>query len=146
MDFDPQTSREIFECQLCGDCCRGFGGTYVTDQDILAIAAYIQADPTTFVATYCDMAGSRPVLTLGSDGACIFFQKEKQCIIHPVKPHMCRAWPFIQTLLKNPENWNAMASACPGMKKDVPQEILVQIVVQEINKRGSINIGKQQIR
>lgn len=136
MDFKAETGEDIFECKRCGDCCKGFGGTYVTDRDILAIADFIQADPATFVADYCDLAGSRPVLTLGPEGSCIFFHTEKQCAIHPVKPHMCRAWPFIQTLLKNPENWNAMASACPGMKKDIPYKNLVQIVAQE-NKKHS---------
>ncbi len=134
MDSRYKTAEDIFECQLCGDCCNGFGGTYVTDEDILKIASFIDADPKTFVATYCDYAGSKPVLTLGANGACIFFEREKQCTIHPVKPYMCKAWPYIKTIIKNPENWNAMAGACPGMKKDIPHKDLKQIVVVESQK------------
>lgn len=131
MDSKYQTAQDIFECQLCGDCCNGFGGTYVTDQDIANISCFIQADPTTFVATYCDYSGSRPLLTTGSDGSCIFFDKEKQCTIHPVKPYMCKAWPYLKTLIKNPENWTAMASACPGIKRQVPPKDLQRIVARQ---------------
>lgn len=134
MDSKPvyKTSKDIFECRQCGDCCKGFGGTYVTDQDISRIASFIRTDPDTFRNDFCDHSGSRSVLTLGPDGYCIFFHKKKQCMIHPVKPYMCKAWPFIKTIIKNPENWNAMADSCPGMKKDIPHKDLQQIVASEI--------------
>ncbi|MBU0969035.1 MAG: YkgJ family cysteine cluster protein [Proteobacteria bacterium] len=134
MDSKDTPARDIFECQLCGDCCKGFGGTFVTDQDIGRICSFIKADPKTFVADYCDYSGSRPVLTLGATGSCIFFHKEKQCTIHPVKPYMCRAWPYLKTIIKNPENWNAMANSCPGMKKNVPHKDLAEIVAHESQK------------
>ena len=131
MDSKYQTPEDIFECKLCGECCTGFGGTYVTEQDRVSIASFIHVDPDAFLKDFCDMAGSRPVLTQGKDGRCIFFDTKKQCTIHPVKPYMCRAWPFIQTIIKNPENWNAMAGSCPGMKKDIPYPDLIRIVAKE---------------
>ena len=126
-----KTWDDIFECQLCGDCCNGFGGTYVTQQDIINISTYINFDPEKFISRYCDRSGSRHVLTLGKDGCCIFFDKINQCTIHPVKPYMCKAWPFIRTIIKHPENWNAMANSCPGMKKDIPYKDLQKIVAME---------------
>jgi len=134
MVSEYQSCDDIFVCQQCGDCCKGFGGTYITDQDIINISAFIKFDPEKFVAKYCDKSGSRSVLTLGIDGNCIFFDSVKQCTIHPVKPYMCKAWPFIQTIIKNPENWNAMANSCPGMKKDIPYKDLVKIVDTQKNK------------
>ncbi len=131
MDSNEKTSRDIFDCQLCGQCCKGFGGTYVTRADIKNIAVFIKADPDTFAATYCDMSGKRPVLTLNDQGTCIFFDPEKQCTIHPVKPYMCKAWPFIKTIIKNPENWDIMANSCPGMKKQMPHKDLQRIVALE---------------
>lgn len=143
MDSDFKTGDDIFKCRQCGDCCNGFGGTYVTKQDIIHISNYIKVDPEKFVARYCDPSGSRNVLTLGKDGYCIFFDKVKQCTIHPVKPYMCKAWPFIQTLILHPENWNAMANSCPGMKKDVPDKKLQEIVTAEKEKLDtSINQWK----
>ena len=103
----------LFECRQCGECCNGFGGTYVTPADIAAIAAHIGADPETFVRDYCRMAGSRPVIAQGEDGYCIFF-RDRRCTIHPVKPRMCRAWPCIESVLKDPANWRDDGRVLPG--------------------------------
>ena len=134
MDSEYKTGKDIFDCQQCGDCCNGFGGTYVTQQDILNISNYIHFDPDKFVTRYCDRSGSRSVLTRGADGYCIFFDKIRQCTIHPVKPYMCKAWPFIQTVILHPENWNIMANSCPGMKKDIPHKDLITILTIEKDK------------
>ncbi len=137
MGSDFKTCDDIFECRQCGDCCNGFGGTYVTKQDIINISNYINVDPEKFIDEYCDKSGSRVVLTLGKDGYCIFFDKTKQCTIHPVKPYMCKAWPFIQAVIKYPENWNIMANSCPGMKKGIPYKDLQKIVKREKEKLTS---------
>jgi Fe-S-cluster containining protein len=137
MDADQLTGSDIFECRMCGECCTGFGGTYVTDLDVQQISRFIKVDPASFTNVYCDRSGSRFVLTRGKDGRCIFFDTEKQCTIHPVKPYMCRAWPFIKTLIKNPENWDIMANSCPGMKKGVNHEDIKSIAAHEKRKRDN---------
>lgn len=134
MDSKQPTATDIFDCKQCGQCCKGFGGTYVTREDIQKIADYIKADPDIFLDRYCDMSGSRPVLTLAQNGCCIFFDPEKQCTIHPVKPYMCRAWPYIKTIITHPENWDIMANSCPGIKKGVPHTDLQRIVAEEKEK------------
>jgi Fe-S-cluster containining protein len=128
------TADDIFTCTQCGQCCSGFGGTYVTPSDIRRIADFIGSDPDTVASSFCRISGSRPLLAQNADGFCIFFDRERQCTIHPVKPYMCRAWPFIRTLVKNPENWDAMAGSCPGMKPGVPVDHLRSIVEAEIRK------------
>ncbi len=138
MDSKELTTRDIFDCKMCGQCCNGFGGTYIDSDDIQKIAAFINADPANFVEKYCDMSGSRPVLTLAENGCCIFFDTEKQCTIHPVKPYMCRAWPFIKTIIKNPENWDIMANSCPGIKKGIPHKELQRIVTKEKEKLDKV--------
>jgi hypothetical protein len=130
----PTTGDDIFSCRQCGDCCKGFGGTYVTALDIGRISAYIGFDPDLFPARYCEKSGSRYILACGKEGYCIFFDREKQCTIHPVKPYMCKAWPFIEAVIRHPENWNMMANSCPGMKKDIPKEALEKIVGYEKEK------------
>jgi Fe-S-cluster containining protein len=133
MDSKISKGDDIFMCIECGACCHGFGGTYVSNDDIKTISKFINCDPDTFLKKYCTRSGSKYVLIQGQDNNCIFFDKEKQCTIHPVKPYMCRAWPFIKTIISNPENWNAMADSCPGMKKDVDHKTLIQIVKHEIS-------------
>ena len=135
MASEYNTPADIFECRQCGVCCTGFGGTFVTPEDIFRISAHIQADPDNFVSRFCDMTGEGPVLTQGPDLRCIFFNDAAQCTIHPVKHRMCRAWPFLETLVKNPENWDAMASACPGMTPAVPFADVIRIVSARITTR-----------
>lgn len=132
--MEPETisGAEIFDCTQCGQCCTGFGGTYVNGNEIKRIASFIACDPEAFTRQYCDRSGSKWVITQGSNGSCIFF--DKNCTIHPVKPYMCRAWPFLRTIIKNPENWEAMAKSCPGMRKGVALDLLSKIAAQEVER------------
>ena len=49
MTQNKVTSKDIFHCEQCGDCCTGYGGTYITPKDITAIADYINADAEKFI-------------------------------------------------------------------------------------------------
>ena len=60
--FNAMESTDIFECTNCGDCCKGYGGTFVTEKDIEAISDYIKADVKCFVEEYCQISGGKPVL------------------------------------------------------------------------------------
>lgn len=120
----------IFNCRKCGDCCRGYGGTYVTEEDIRRIAAYIGEDPVRFKNRYCRMSGNRPVLAQAENGYCAFW--EELCTIHPVKPRMCRRWPFIDAVLKDIQNWEIMGASCPGIRTDLPDEVVRETVARSI--------------
>ncbi|MCJ7830330.1 MAG: YkgJ family cysteine cluster protein [Desulfobacterales bacterium] len=120
----------IFECRQCGDCCKGYGGTFVTSADIAAIARFIGTEPDSFVERYCQMSGRRPVLAQRADGYCVFW--DGLCTIHPVKPRMCRAWPFIDSLRVDIHNWQIMAYACPGMRADLPDDVVAWCVKREL--------------
>ena len=129
---DSLTADDIFVCQQCGDCCQGYGGTYVTEADIERIAAHIGETPESFLANFCDDSAGKPVLTQNDSGKCVFFGEN--CTIHPVKPRMCRAWPFIANVLREPGTWETMAGACPGIRTGIPEEILKRIVGEELAK------------
>ena len=132
MPYKHLGADDLFSCRQCGDCCRGYGGTYVTADDIAAIAAFIKVDAASFEGKYCRMSGGRPVLAQKPDGFCIFF--DKLCTIHPVKPKMCRAWPFIRAVVADPGNWHIMAGFCPGMRTDIPEDIIRKVTLDEIKK------------
>lgn len=117
MPSDWVAPEHLFNCQKCGDCCKGYGGTYVSETDIDAISRYIGEDPERFVAVYCSRSGKKLILTQRKDGYCIFW--DLICTIHPVKPRMCRIWPFIESILVDPINWRIMADSCPGIRTDV---------------------------
>ena len=122
----------IFDCTQCGDCCKGFGGTYIGQADMEAIAEFIGVSLSEFKSTYCTSSGRRQVLIQGADGYCIFHKGN--CSIHPVKPRMCRQWPFIPSLQKDINNWRMMASVCPGMRQDVPDHQLSACIEAQLEK------------
>ena len=111
---------------MCGDCCRGFGGTYVNRADIIAICEYTGILPEFFVQRCCVPSGNRLVLKQKQDGYCIFW--DQKCTIHPVKPRMCKAWPFIESVLVDVGNWRVMASMCPGIRTDVSKDEILRCV------------------
>lgn len=114
MPSEPPEPGDLFECRQCGECCRGYGGTYLTDADIENISSYTGIPRTKLIESYCSESAGKYVLRQKKDGYCVFW--DGLCTIHPVKPRMCRAWPFIENLLREPSNWDAMAGACPGMR------------------------------
>lgn len=135
MTSDPRTPEDIFNCRQCGDCCKGYGGTFVTDTDIEMIARYIAVPKEDVATQYCQFSGKRRVLAQNSDGYCIFWNNGL-CGIHPVKPRMCREWPFIQAVVSVPANWKMMATVCKGIRTDVPDSIIRDIVAEVIKKRN----------
>jgi Fe-S-cluster containining protein len=72
------------------------------------------------------MSGHRLLLAQRKDGYCIFW--DQLCTIHPVKPLMCRKWPFLESILVDPANWLIMADSCPGIKTEVDTAILKRFV------------------
>ena len=132
MSSDRISPAELFRCRKCGDCCKGYGGTYLRSEDIEAISRFIGSTPEGFVAQYCSLSGTKPVLAQKSDGYCIFW--DKICTIHPVKPQMCRRWPFIRSILVDGNNWLVMANSCPGINTDFPVDIVQKYVKKTLGK------------
>jgi len=138
MPYDAVKPEDIFQCQQCGDCCRGYGGTFLTEKDVIAISAYLKIDPKSFLETYCAYSGGRPMLAQKEDGYCVFW--DKLCLIHPVKPRMCKAWPFIESVLTDIRNWEIMSAFCPGIRTEFPPEIIRTCVKKELEKTGARNL------
>jgi uncharacterized protein len=134
MPFETGMFR-IFECQCCGDCCKGYGGTYVTESDIRAISAYIGVPEERFIEDFCTLSGQKPLLRQGENGYCIFWNR--LCTIHAVKPRMCRAWPFLNSIIIDPTNWRIMADSCPGIRTDFTDETIVSTVQKELDEMKS---------
>jgi len=127
---------DIFTCKNCGQCCKGYGGTVVTENDIQTIAAYVKEDPERLVDKYCQVSGRKLVLAQGPDDYCIFW--DRRCKVHPVKPQMCRAWPFIESVLCDIDNWRIMAASCPGIRIDIPDQLIRARVAEELRRIQSM--------
>jgi Fe-S-cluster containining protein len=123
---------DIFKCRQCGECCKGYGGTFVTEKEIKAIVDYLNTDPESFVDNYCRVSGGKAVLAQGRNAYCVFW--DGLCTIHPVKPRMCRNWPFIKSVLVDITNWHIMAELCPGIRTDFPDNVIKECVRKELTK------------
>ena len=130
MPFKKIGPESLFQCQKCGDCCKGYGGTYVTENDIEKISSYIGLPSQQFISQFCCMSNGKLLLAQRADGYCILW--DEKCTIHPVKPRMCKAWPFIPSVLADPNNWNIMASVCPGIRTDYPDEVIADCVKKKV--------------
>ncbi|MBT8342051.1 MAG: YkgJ family cysteine cluster protein [Desulfatitalea sp.] len=122
----------FFECQQCSQCCLGYGGTHVTDEELDDLARFFGQTVATVRSRYCVVSGEKTMIAQGANGNCVFLQKG--CAIHPVKPHMCRRWPFIPGLMADLTNWYVMADACPGMRRDVDEQALIAFMKRELLK------------
>lgn len=131
MPSDPVTPEQLFECTRCGQCCQGYGGTYLSDRDMENIARYLGISRKKLAGDHCAISCGRYVLRQKADGYCIFW--DGLCTIHPVKPRICRAWPFIENVLREPSNWDVMAGACPGMRTGFAVKEIVRCVRQKLN-------------
>ncbi|RJR34804.1 MAG: YkgJ family cysteine cluster protein [Desulfobacteraceae bacterium] len=109
---------KAFECKQCGECCRGEGGIRVQGEEIGKIARFLSITDSEFISTWCFLRHDRYYINTGTDGFCAFFEREKQCTIHPVKPLPCRLWPFYSALLADADNWDLAKGACPGINRD----------------------------
>ncbi|MCF8036854.1 MAG: YkgJ family cysteine cluster protein [Desulfobacteraceae bacterium] len=135
MPSNPVTSEDLFECRQCGQCCHGYGGTYLSTADIENIAGYLGISGYELIEKYCTVSGGRYILRQKPDGYCVFW--DELCTIHPVKPRMCRAWPFIEAVIFDPANWDAMAEACPGMHTGFDKQDIVRCVRDKLEEPDS---------
>jgi Fe-S-cluster containining protein len=117
---------DFFECQKCGECCKGYGGAFVNNHEIERISAYLSIDRERFLSDYCDWSGRRPLIRTSESGYCVFW--DELCTIHEVKPRMCKVWPFIESILVDKANWSIMKSMCPGIRDNGNLDGLVDCV------------------
>ena len=125
-----------FTCVLCGECCRRYW-IPVTHRDAARIVKYTGMKPREFLALFPkDMAADwdEPVIRLRDgeyylvlkkrlDGTCIFNKwigDKLVCSVHPVKPNVCRYYPFIYWLdsgVVKFEVYDKALGYCPGINK-----------------------------
>ena len=118
---------KVFECKMCGECCRGEGGIIVTKSEIERISNYLNISQKEFIEHYLTRTPSgKYSIKMSKEGYCIFFNKNKGCIIHKVKPNICRAWPFFKGNLEDVLSFNMAKTYCPGIHRDVSYRDFVE--------------------
>lgn len=108
-----------FRCTGCGDCCTGESGfVWVNKQEIAALAERLGMEIEQFEARYVQRVGIRKSLKEYANGDCVFFDgKTRRCNVYDDRPRQCRSWPFWESNLRTPEQWEQTCEECPGAGK-----------------------------
>lgn len=105
-----------FECTQCGNCCTGSPGfVWVTEDDVRAIADYLDKPIGEIRLMHTRPARGKSSLTEFANGDCTFLDPQTRgCKIYPVRPIQCRTWPFWNSNIATPEAWQETCRDCPG--------------------------------
>jgi Fe-S-cluster containining protein len=119
-----------FECTRCGKCCTGDPGyVWVTEDELAAIAAFLGQPLREVRDLFTRKARGKITLRERDNGDCTFWDTKRGCTIYSVRPPQCRTWPFWDSNVATPEDWEHTREACPGAGKgDI-------IPVEEISRR-----------
>ena len=109
---------KAFECRMCGKCCYGVGGIFLTGEDTDRLVRHFQTTQEDFLSRYCEIRHGRTYLRTGNDGFCVFSRNGKGCAVHPVKPARCALWPFFPANVKDRDTWRLAQDACPGINPE----------------------------
>ena len=115
----------VFQCRQCGDCCVGRGGILVRPDEVKAMATLLGLSEAEFCRRFVEASALGPRLTV-ADGVCVFLMAGSLCRVHPVKPFICRQWPFLAALLVDPDELENAKTACPGINPESTHEDFVE--------------------
>ena len=103
-----------FTCRRCGACCTGAPGIVrVNDEEITAIAAYLDQPASRVIQTCLTVWENGYRIKEADDGRCLFY--ENGCRVYPVRPTQCRTFPFWFRNLRSEARWMAIQRDCPGI-------------------------------
>ena len=122
--MDHTDKSPVFHCRQCGDCCAGRGGIHVRPQEVEAMAAHLSMSVEEFRRNFVEASATGPRLTV-ANGVCIFLLEGNNCRVHPVKPFICRQWPFLPALLVEADELEHAKGACPGINPSCSHEEFV---------------------
>jgi uncharacterized protein len=106
-----------FACQPgCTKCCEQQGFVYLTESDIIRLAAFLEMTALAFEHRYVYRTRNLRRLRVPRHAQCEFL-KEGGCSVHKAKPLQCAAFPFWPELVGNGKNWRKTGEWCPGVGK-----------------------------
>jgi Fe-S-cluster containining protein len=98
---------------------------WVNRDEIAAMADEIgAADIADFERQYIRKIGIRKSLTEFPNGDCVFYDEAtRRCKVYAARPRQCRTWPFWDSNLRTPADWQRTCEECPGSGKGRTHQI-----------------------
>jgi len=97
----------------------------VRPDEVAQMAALLAMSVEDFSRSYVETSVTGPRLTVAADGFCVFHLEDHLCRVHPVKPFICRQWPFLPILLLEADELEHAKTACPGIDPKCSHEDFV---------------------
>ncbi len=127
---------KAFTCRMCGQCCQGSGGIVAVLSEQKKIAEYLDLDLVTFMDRFIRRKGAKSFVRVSESGWCIFFTRDQGCLVHPVKPRACRAWPFFRGNLMDEISFEMAREYCPGIEENIAFDQFVRQGMDYLQKYG----------
>jgi len=124
--LQKQDSARVFDCRMCGECCRGEGGIVVGPRDLPRLCAHLHMEADSFIALYSCLQNEKITIRTGQDGYCIFFLPGTGCAVHVSRPDICRAWPFFRGNMVDETSLAMAKEFCPGINPVIRHEAFVR--------------------
>ena len=104
-----------FRCTQCGKCCTGAPGfVWVSDEELADIALALDMPLDELIRIHTRETYRGRSLREKANGDCVFYDQEVGCTIYRARPAQCRTWPFWQSNLHTPADWEHTCKICPG--------------------------------
>jgi len=104
-----------FGCTRCGNCCRGAGNVWVSDEEVAALAARLELSQDDFRAGYTRRSGRGVVLRQKRNQDCVFWSASAGCEVYERRPRQCQSYPFWFGNVHSRDNWQSESRSCPGI-------------------------------
>lgn len=122
-----------FKCTECGKCCTGSAGSvYLSQADIVRLAAHLEIPPGRFVRHYTRVNKGHRILAdrPGSD-ECVFL-RDKTCTVYEARPTQCRTYPWWLANIQDPQSWQETAAVCEGIDHPTAPFISLGEIVEQV--------------
>lgn len=104
-----------FRCTQCGHCCTGAPGfVWVSVAEVAALAEFRGEPVAEFTGLYTRLAHRGRSLREQPNGDCVFYDRRAGCTVYQVRPRQCRTWPFWESNVETPADWERTCAHCPG--------------------------------
>ncbi|MDR0354706.1 MAG: YkgJ family cysteine cluster protein [Deltaproteobacteria bacterium] len=109
-------SAPAFVCRRCGQCCRGQGGVWLTEEELPSVSRFLALSLAELKFRHLAKKGEVWEIVSSAEDFCSFYDLDSGCLIEPVKPVVCRAWPFFWGPLRDDEGFKEARAVCPGLE------------------------------
>lgn len=106
-----------FECTGCGNCCRGRGEVYFTEEDLSNIETLLALKSAEKPAFRRKMVQSKRngLLVHLTNGRCALLGNDNRCSVYEARPIQCRTYPFWAGFFENEDDMDFLKNECEGV-------------------------------